>query len=80
MVGYVLRVLVLCLVVGLLLAFFGISPASIIHDTWRTLGRIADLVGDVGHWALPYILTGAVIVIPIIVIGAVLRIMKGRRL
>ncbi|PWC62532.1 hypothetical protein TSH7_04265 [Azospirillum sp. TSH7] len=73
MVGWIIRTLVLCFVVGFVLSFLHINPASILTNSWQTVQDIAALMIDAGRWALPYILIGAVIVVPLSVIGLVLR-------
>ena len=72
-VGGIVRLLLLCLVVGLILSFFDITPQHIVTDTLRTIRSIYDLLFGAVHWAVPYILLGAVIVIPVAVISLMMR-------
>jgi ABC-type uncharacterized transport system permease subunit len=72
-VGTILKLLLLCLVVGLLLTFFDITPQHIFHDTLRTVGEIWDLISRLVRWAVPYILMGAVVVVPVAIISVVVR-------
>ena len=51
-VGGIVRLLLLCLVVGLILSFFDITPQHIVSDTLRTLREIYDLVFGAVHWAV----------------------------
>jgi hypothetical protein len=76
--GWVFRIIVLCLIVGLLLSFLSIDPVGMLNDTWRTILSIGALLGGVIDWALPYILLGAVVVVPIAVVAAVLRLLRHR--
>ncbi|WP_448205130.1 DUF6460 domain-containing protein [Azospirillum sp. sgz302134] len=71
--GWIVRTLLLCFLVGLVLSFLDINPASILTNTWATIRNIAELGSELFHWALPYILIGAVIVVPLSVLAAVLR-------
>lgn len=71
--GWIIRTLVLCFVVGFVLSFLHIDPANILTNSWQTVQDIVALMIDAGRWALPYILIGAVIVVPLSVIGLVLR-------
>jgi hypothetical protein len=71
--GGIIRLVVLCLVVGLLLSFFNITPQHIVTDTLRTLREIYDLLFGAVHWAVPYILLGAVVVVPVAVISVMTR-------
>lgn len=70
---HVIRLLLLCLVVGLVLAFFDISPQSIITDTWAAIRDVGELVWSFVAWAVPYILLGAVVVVPVAVISYLVR-------
>lgn len=78
MVNWVVRTLILCFVVGVVLSVFEIDPARILTDSWRTIQQVGDLLFGIVRWALPYILIGAVIVVPLSVIGAVLRWSRSR--
>jgi len=81
----IVNLLVLCLLVGLVLAFLGVTPHSIFTDTWYTVRSVWDLmlrfagVGmDALTWAMQYILLGAVIVVPIALVSLLLRVAKRR--
>jgi Na+/H+-dicarboxylate symporter len=76
MVGTVLRILLICLLVGLLMAFFGITPAHIIDDTIATAERAWGLVVHFVLWAVPYILLGGSVVLPIVAIVLILRFVR----
>jgi len=75
----IIRLVLLCLVVGLLLAFFNITPQHIITDTIATIRDVGDLIVNFVRWALPYILLGAVVVVPIAVISVILRVARRQR-
>ncbi|MBP2314534.1 DUF6460 domain-containing protein [Azospirillum soli] len=76
--GWIVKTLLLCFLVGLALSVLDIDPASIITNTWATIRDIADLAVGVIRWALPYILIGAVIVVPLSVLGLLLRWSRSR--
>lgn len=76
---FIIRVLIACLLVGLFLSWFAIDPKNILRDSWAAIQDIGDFAVDFGEWALPYILTGAVIVIPIVALTTGLRVLRGRR-
>jgi len=76
--GWIVKTLLLCFVVGLALSVLDIDPASIITNTWETVRDIADLAIGAVRWALPYILIGAVIVVPLSVLAALLRWSRTR--
>jgi hypothetical protein len=73
MIGRAIGVLVLCLLVGLFLTHLGISARGILTDTWRTILSVGQLMGDLIMWAVPYTLLGAVIVVPLLLIGLVVK-------
>jgi succinate dehydrogenase hydrophobic anchor subunit len=73
MIGRAIGLLVLCLLVGLLLTHLGIAARGILTDTLRTILSVGRLVGDVVMWALPYTLLGAVVVVPLLLIGFMLK-------
>jgi hypothetical protein len=73
MIGRAIGVLVLCLLAGLFLAHLGIAARGILTDTWHTILSVGRLVGDVIMWALPYTLLGAVVVVPLLILGLVAK-------
>jgi Na+/H+-dicarboxylate symporter len=73
MIGRAIGVLVLCLLVGLFLTHLGISARGILTDTWRTILSVGQLMGDLIMWAVPYTVLGAVIVVPLLLIGLVAK-------
>jgi len=76
--GWIVRIIVLSLIVGLLLSFLDINPMGILNNTWETVLAVVALFTSVAQWALPYVLVGAVVVVPIAVIAGVLRLMRRR--
>ena len=72
-IGRAIGVLVLCLLVGLLLTHLGIAARGILTDTWHTILSVGRLVGEMVQWALPYTLLGAVVVVPLLLIGFVIK-------
>ena len=73
MIGRAIGVLVPCLLVGLLLTHLGIAARGILTDTWHTVLSVGRLVGEMVQWALPYTVLGAVVVVPLLVIGFVIK-------
>ncbi len=76
--GWIVKTLVLCFVVGFVLSVLQIDPAGILTDSWETVRRIVQLLVDAGRWALPYILIGAVVVVPLSIAAALLRWSRSR--
>ena len=73
MIGRAIGVLVLCLLVGILLTHLGIAARGILTDTWHTILSVGRLVSDLIVWALPYTLLGAVVVVPLLLVGFVVK-------
>ena len=63
-----IKIALWCLVVGLILVFFGLDPL----DLWVWLGDLGrglfDLAVDFARWAGPFMLVGALVVLPIVAI------------
>lgn len=74
--GVLVKLVFLSLLVGVVLAFLGLTPLGLIRsvlDSARALfGLSLDTIEDIGR----YILTGAVIVIPLWLLS---RLMQARR-
>ena len=51
----------------------GIAARGILTDTWNTILSVGRLVGDVITWAVPYTLLGAVVVVPLLIVGLVVK-------
>ena len=66
----------LSLIVGLGLSFFDINPMGILNDTWDTILAVVALFNGIVDWALPYVLVGAIVVVPLALIGALLRYLR----
>jgi hypothetical protein len=79
MIGRAIGALLLCLLVGLLLTHLGIAARGILTDTWHTILAVGRLVGNMIEWAVPYTLLGAVVVVPLLLIGFVFRRGSGRK-
>lgn len=68
----------LCFVVGIVLAALGVTPRTLYADTWNAIRSAYDLAARLIDWALPYILLGALVVVPLAVVGFVIRLARGR--
>jgi hypothetical protein len=60
-----LKLAIASVVVGLLLAFFGIRPMDLWTDFMDTMGHIWQMGFGAIDWSIRYFLLGAVVVIPI---------------
>jgi uncharacterized protein DUF6460 len=59
------KVLIASLIVGTVLAHFGISTSELIKTAGLSPERIEDLARDGISWALPNLLLGSLVIIPI---------------
>ena len=78
-VGRIIGVIVLCFLAGLFLSRLGITARGIITDTWATVLSVFALIGDLFSWAVPYILLGAVVVVPLVVLSLLHRYSRWRQ-
>ncbi len=73
-----IKIALWCLVVGLILVFFGLDPL----EMWVWLGDLGrglfDLAVDFARWAGPFMLVGALVVLPIVAIRWFMRRAKSR--
>jgi len=60
-----LKLAVASVVVGILLAFFGIQPIDLWRDFLDTIARIWQMGFSAIDWSVRYVLLGAVVVVPI---------------
>ena len=77
-IATIVKFLLICFAVGWVLTFFAVRPKEVWHWLVETAERLGHLVVDIGEWALPYILVGAGVVVPVIAIRWLYRHFKGR--
>jgi len=71
-VGTISKIAVLSLIVGLILSALDISPARVLEGLGVTARDAIDTGASLVAWALEYVVVGAVIVVPIWLIVAVI--------
>ena len=74
----VVRLILLSILVGVVLAAIGFDPWNIIHSIRLLFQRLWDLGFDAINWLWRYFLLGAVIVIPIWLISRLFGAPRGR--
>jgi hypothetical protein len=78
----IVLLIVLCVVVGLILAAFNVDPADLWVDFFGAVGRawtaFFDSIGSTLGWALRYLALGAVIVVPIWIVWRVITAASRR--
>ena len=67
------KVAVASLIVGTILAHFGITIDLLIKETGLSTEHVEDLVRRALAWAMPYILLGSIIIVPLWCIAFLLR-------
>jgi hypothetical protein len=78
-VSTVIKLALVCLGVGLVLAFFDVDPVKLLHNFPQALRSAFQVVVDMIRWAVPYITLGAVVVVPIWLVVVLLRLLRNRR-
>ena len=73
-----LRLFFYSLILGLILSAFHVSPESLLGKIGGTVESIFGVVADAVEWAVPYVLIGAVVVVPIWLVLTALRFIKRR--
>ncbi len=74
----VVRLILLSILVGVVLAAIGLDPWNIIQSIRRLITDIWNMGWDAVSWVWRYFLLGAVIVVPIWLIMRVVRAPRGR--
>lgn len=74
----VAKLAVASLIVGLLLSWLDINPRMLLRDLPELLRDMIRFLLSTVDWALPYILLGAVIVVPVWGAFALLRVLRRR--
>jgi hypothetical protein len=72
------RLMLLCVLVGVILHALGFDPGNIIESIRRMVQAIWDMGFDAVRWVWRYFLLGAIIVIPIWLIVRFMRAPAGR--
>jgi hypothetical protein len=73
LVATLVKVAVASLIVGTILAHFGITADQILRDIGLTPERLMDWLRQGFAWALPNLILGAMIIVPIWLVVAIFR-------
>jgi hypothetical protein len=60
-----IKVLIASLIVGTILTHFGITTDQLMREAGMTPDRIADLGRQAASWALPNVLLGSLVIVPV---------------
>lgn len=74
----VVNILIWSLLVGLLLAWLRIDPFDLLRGAVDAVAALPEMLANLFGWAWPYVATGAIIVVPIALIGLVPRLWRRR--
>ena len=75
----VLKLLIWCLVIGLLLSFFNATPEGVYAWAGETGKAVFEWLWEFGENIGPYVLMGAMLVLPIWGITYLWSLFKGRK-
>ncbi len=78
-IGTSIKLLLICLMVGWVLSVIDLDALGFIRFLSQSVRNAGELAADGVRWAVPYILLGAVVVIPLFVLKFGLGLLKGRR-
>ena len=73
-----LRLILLCILVGVILHALGFDPGDILTSIQRMVRGVWDMGFDAVRWVWRYFLLGAIIVVPIWLIVRFMRAPSGR--
>lgn len=83
LLGKIIKLVLVCLVVGYVIQFFEITPEKVLENFGETVAAIFTMGQRLVNWASDYIVTGAIIVLPIVgivyVFNYVNRLLAGRK-
>lgn len=78
-VSTIIKIVIFSLLVGLALAFFDISPRSLVENLGETVVDIYEVVLSFLKWSLKYVLLGAVVVVPIWLVFFLIGLAKKKK-
>ena len=76
--GVLVRLILLSILVGVVLAALGFDPQNLIPSIQRMILRVWNMGWDAVNWAWRYFLLGAILVVPIWFIVRVIRTRRER--
>ena len=74
----VVKLFVVSLLVGMAMSFFDLSPRALLERLGGTAQEIFEIGVGAVEWAVPYVLLGAVVVVPIWIVVRLLKALRGR--
>ena len=74
----IVKLIIACLLVGLVLSTLNIDLRNILESGQDAIEWLIEVGGEIFGWAATYILTGAIVVLPIWLILYMVRAVRGR--
>ena len=74
----IIKIIIWSLIIGLALSLAGVTPETLLSGLGSTVQRIFSVFVDMFRWAVPYIVLGAVVVIPIWAVVFVWRLFRRK--
>ena len=74
----IFKLLLASLIVGLVMHWLGLTPRSLVAHFGDTVETLFREMASFADWAIDYVLVGAVIVVPIWLIGFLLNKARGK--
>lgn len=59
------KILVASLIVGTILAHFGLTPTELMRAAGLSTGRLEELARSALAWALPNLVLGSIVIVPV---------------
>jgi hypothetical protein len=59
------KVTVASLIVGAIMAHFGVTPERLLHEAGFSPERLGELLSRAAAWALPNLLLGSLVIVPV---------------
>ncbi len=78
-IGTGIKLLLICLLVGWVLSVMEVDALGFIQFLSQSLRNVGELAADGVRWAVPYILLGAIIVVPFYILKFGLDLLKKRK-
>ena len=78
-VSTIIKIIVISLLVGWGLTVFDVTPQKLMANLGGTIQDIFEVLVSMFSWSVPYILLGAVVVVPIWVVMRLWAYIKERR-
>lgn len=76
--GKIIKLIVACLVVGYVVQFFELTPQKVLENFGETIAALYAAAQSLLGWAADYIITGALIVLPIWGIATLANYLNNR--